>query len=96
MVGTLAPDAIEQALRDLAGWAVDGDAIVRTVRRASFRDAIALVDRIADAAEQANHHPDLCVRGYRLLEIRLTTHSEGGITERDLSMARAIEGLIDS
>jgi 4a-hydroxytetrahydrobiopterin dehydratase len=87
-------DAVERALRNLDGWAVDGDTIVRTVRRANFRDAIALVDRVADAAEAANHHPDLCVRGYRTLEIRLTTHSEGGITEHDLSMARTIEDLI--
>ncbi|HEY7736950.1 MAG TPA: 4a-hydroxytetrahydrobiopterin dehydratase [Candidatus Limnocylindrales bacterium] len=95
-MGTLSPAEVEQALGDLAGWAVDGDTIIRTVRRSDFRAAIALVDRIADAAEAANHHPDLCVRGYRTVEVRLTTHSEGGITERDLAMARTIEGLVGS
>ena len=86
--------AIAAGLADLADWSRDGDAIVRTVRRKDFRDAVAFIGAIADAAERVNHHPDLCLRRYRTVEIRLTTHSEGGITERDLGLARVIETLI--
>jgi 4a-hydroxytetrahydrobiopterin dehydratase len=81
------------ALDALPLWQRDGEALVRTVRRADFRDALAFIGAVADEAERANHHPDLCLRRYRSVEIRLTTHSAGGITERDVSLARAIDGL---
>jgi 4a-hydroxytetrahydrobiopterin dehydratase len=86
---------LERALADLPEWRRDGATIVRVVRRADFRDAVRLIDAIADEADRANHHPDLCLRRYRTVEISLTTHSEGGITERDLALARAIEALIE-
>jgi 4a-hydroxytetrahydrobiopterin dehydratase len=95
-MGPLDADAIERALEALPGWSRDGDAIVRVVRRANFRDAVALIAAIADEAERANHHPDLCLRRYRTVEIRLSTHSEGGITKRDIALARSIEVLIGS
>lgn len=88
--------ALERALAELPEWSRDGNEIVRVVRRADFRDAVTFIGAIADEAERANHHPDLCLRGYRTVEIRLTTHSEGGVTERDLALARVIEGLVGS
>ena len=93
---TLDDAAVEAALADLPAWTRDGDALVRTVKRRDFRDAVALIDAIADEAERANHHPDLCLRRYRTVEIRLTTHSEGGITQRDVALARSIEKLAGS
>jgi 4a-hydroxytetrahydrobiopterin dehydratase len=95
-VPTLDDAAVEAALADLPAWTRDGDALVRTVKRRDFRDAVALIDAIADEAERANHHPDLCLRRYRTVEIRLTTHSEGGITQRDVALARSIEKLAGS
>jgi 4a-hydroxytetrahydrobiopterin dehydratase len=86
--------AIEDGLAKLGDWSRDGDSLVRTVRRRDFRDALALIVAIGDEAERANHHPDLCLRRYRTIEIRLTTHTEGGISERDLALAATIEALI--
>ena len=88
--------AIERALTSLPGWTREGDVLVRAYRRRDFRDAVALIDRIADAAEAANHHPDLCLRGYRNLEVRLTTHDRGGITARDVELATRIDAIAAS
>jgi 4a-hydroxytetrahydrobiopterin dehydratase len=85
--------AIEAALRELPEWARDGDVLVRTIKRKDWRDAIALVDAVAAEADRRDHHPDLCVTGYRTVTFRLTTHSAGGITRRDLDLARAIDEL---
>jgi 4a-hydroxytetrahydrobiopterin dehydratase len=85
--------ALSEALGALPGWSVDGDALTRTFECADFRAAVALIDRIADTAEASNHHPDLCLRRYRLLEVRLTTHDRGGITAWDVVLAHAIEVL---
>jgi 4a-hydroxytetrahydrobiopterin dehydratase len=85
--------AIETALRSLPGWSREGDVLVRVLRRRNWRDAIALVDAVAAEADRRDHHPDLCVTGYRTVTFRLTTHSEGGITQRDLDLARRIEEL---
>jgi 4a-hydroxytetrahydrobiopterin dehydratase len=85
--------AISAALVSLTEWTRDGDELVRVFRRRDFRDAVALIDAIADAAEAAGHHPDLCLRAYRTLELRLTTHDRGGITARDVELATTIEEL---
>ena len=69
-----------------AGWeAVDG-ALQRTFELPSFPEAIAFVNRVAELAEQENHHPDVTI-SYKKVTLRWTTHSEGGITERDRELA---------
>jgi 4a-hydroxytetrahydrobiopterin dehydratase len=85
------PDAeVEAGLARLPGWERVGDEIVRTYERTSFRDVIDLVGRIADLAEAANHHPDLDIR-YQRLRVALSTHSEGGITDKDFALAAQID-----
>jgi 4a-hydroxytetrahydrobiopterin dehydratase len=84
---------LEAALRTLDGWSREGDVLVRTVRRRNWRAAIALVDAVADEADRRDHHPDICVTGYRSVTFRLTTHSAGGITGRDVDLARQIDEL---
>ena len=74
-------------------WSREGDALVLELELADFGAAIAMVDRIAEAAERANHHPDLLVHGYKRLRVTLSTHSAGGITERDFALARTIDAL---
>jgi 4a-hydroxytetrahydrobiopterin dehydratase len=86
-------EAIDAALRDLPEWTRDADVLVRIVKRKDWRAAIALVDAVAMAADERDHHPDLCVTGYRTVTFRLTTHSAGGITRRDLDLARTIDEL---
>jgi 4a-hydroxytetrahydrobiopterin dehydratase len=67
-------------------WEEQDDALVRVFEFDSFPLAIDFVVRLADAAESANHHPDIDIR-YRRVTVRWTTHSEGGITTKDREMA---------
>jgi 4a-hydroxytetrahydrobiopterin dehydratase len=83
---------IEQHL-DGSAWRREGDAIVRDLQLADFAAAIALVDRIAEVAEAANHHPDILVHGWNKLRLTLSTHSEGGLTDADFALAERFEAL---
>ena len=74
-------------------WRREGETIVRDVDVADFAAAIALVNRVAQAAEEANHHPDILVHGWNKVRLTLSTHSEGGLTEADLALAAQIDEL---
>lgn len=86
--------AIAAAVGRLVDWSRDGDTLTRTVRCRGWRAAIRLVDAVADEADRHDHHPDVCVTGYRNVTFRLTTHSEGGITTRDVELAHEIDELV--
>jgi 4a-hydroxytetrahydrobiopterin dehydratase len=88
----LADQEVEERLAD-SGWRKDGRAIVREWTFADFAAAIAFVNRVAEAAEAANHHPDILVHGWNKVRLELSTHSEGGITEADLAMAARVDLL---
>ena len=75
------------------GWQEQDDALVREFELPSFSAAIAFVDRLAELADSANHHPDIDIR-YRRVTVRWTTHSEGGITEKDREMADRTSALV--
>jgi 4a-hydroxytetrahydrobiopterin dehydratase len=76
-----------------SGWdEVDG-ALERTFELPSFPEAIAFVNRVAEVAEEENHHPDMTI-SYKKVTLRWTTHSEGGITERDRELARRSAELV--
>jgi 4a-hydroxytetrahydrobiopterin dehydratase len=68
------------------GWIDSQDALERTFELPSFREAVAFVNRVADLAEEADHHPDIAI-SYKKVTLRWTTHSEGGITDRDRDLA---------
>jgi 4a-hydroxytetrahydrobiopterin dehydratase len=87
--------AIGAALDDLPGWERDGDALVRTAALPSFPAAIAVVDRVAEIAEDRNHHPDIDIR-WRTLTFRCSTHSAGGITDLDVALAGSISEELDA
>jgi 4a-hydroxytetrahydrobiopterin dehydratase len=74
-------------------WEREGDAIVRDWTFADFAEAMAWVNRVADLAESANHHPDILVHGWNKVRLTLSTHSVGGLTQGDLDMARRIDDL---
>jgi 4a-hydroxytetrahydrobiopterin dehydratase len=78
---------------DPQGWTRDGDRLRRTVTLPSFRDAIALVNAVADVAEDLDHHPDIDVR-YRDVTFTCWTHTTGGVTAKDVELARRIEALV--
>jgi 4a-hydroxytetrahydrobiopterin dehydratase len=94
-VPVLSDADLSEALAGLPGWARDGDVIEKTYELPTFPGAIAFVGRIADRAEAANHHPDLDIR-YRKVRVALSTHDEGGITEKDVALATEIEGLAEA
>jgi 4a-hydroxytetrahydrobiopterin dehydratase len=75
-------------------WIEKDGALERTYELPSFREAIAFVGRVADLAEEANHHPDMAV-SYRKVTLRWTTHSAGGITERDHELARRSDAVLE-
>jgi 4a-hydroxytetrahydrobiopterin dehydratase len=89
----LSPDDVSAALRELPLWSGDGDGLRRTVELPGFRDAVAAIGRIADVAEEMDHHPDIDLR-WRTLHLTLVSHSAGGVTENDLELARRIDTLL--
>ena len=92
-MGVLNDEQSAGALDALPGWERDGDALACDVECGDFKDAIGFVNRVADLAEAQNHHPDILVHGYKHVRLTLSTHSEGGITENDVALARAIDAL---
>jgi 4a-hydroxytetrahydrobiopterin dehydratase len=92
MATVLSPAELADALAALPAWSGDVTGIERAVKAPSFLDGIRLVDAVADAAEAADHHPDIDIR-WRTVTFRLATHSAGGVTEKDLALARQIDGL---
>jgi len=88
-VAKLSEQEVAQALTELEGWEREGDAIVRTVRFPEFMAGIEFLNRVAEMAEAADHHPDFDIR-YRNVRFALSTHSEGGLTEKDVALARQI------
>jgi 4a-hydroxytetrahydrobiopterin dehydratase len=88
----LSPEEIRQKLGGLEGWALDRDGIRKCYRLESFVSAIRFVDRVAEAAEKSNHHPDILI-SYDKVTFTLITHDAGGITQRDFDMAGRIETI---
>ena len=91
-MAVLSDDEVRQQLEGLDGWSLEGGSIVSDLQFPGFPDAVAFVVRVSFAAEEANHHPDLDIR-YNRVRLALSTHSEGGITARDIDLARTISGL---
>ena len=91
-VATLGDDEVRAALAALPGWRRGGDSIVRDYELESFPAVIAFVGRIAELAESADHHPDLDIR-YRKLRVVLSTHDQGGITNKDVDLAVQIDAV---
>ncbi|MBW3652091.1 MAG: 4a-hydroxytetrahydrobiopterin dehydratase [Actinomycetota bacterium] len=75
-------------------WRREGDSIVRDVECKGFHSAMALANAVAEAANDANHHPDILIHGYKHVRLTLSTHSAGGITESDFALAGMIDGLV--
>lgn len=81
---------IRRALGGLPGWARKGEVITKTYSFARFADGIGFVRQVADVADEMNHHPDIDIR-YTKVTFALSTHDAGGITQRDIDLAKKIE-----
>ncbi len=85
---------IQQRLAGVPEWRTGARSeIVRDLAFADFAAAIAFVDRVAELAEAANHHPDILVHGWNKVRLTLSTHSQGGLTDNDFQLATQIDGL---
>jgi 4a-hydroxytetrahydrobiopterin dehydratase len=80
-------------LIDEGTWQREGNAISRTFTFKGFKGAMAFVNRVAEAATKADHHPDIHVERYRLVRIVLTTHATNGISDADVELAHRIDQL---
>jgi 4a-hydroxytetrahydrobiopterin dehydratase len=90
--GRLSDAELEAALAGLAGWRRDGDKLLRELRFADFVTAFGFMAAVALVAERMNHHPEW-FNVYGTVRIHLTTHDAGGISRKDLELARAIEAI---
>ena len=88
----LSDEEIERGLADLPDWRREGDALVRQVELGDFVGSVEFVNRLVPEAEEMNHHPDLSI-SWNKVTVKLTTHSQGGITASDFELARRIDGL---
>ena len=77
----------------MSEWREEDGELVRELKFPNFADAMAFVNKVADAAEEANHHPDILVHGWNNVRLSLFTHSEGRITDSDRQMAQTIDDL---
>jgi 4a-hydroxytetrahydrobiopterin dehydratase len=92
MAEVLNEDEIGSRLRRLP-WEREGDEIVREWRFDDFNEAIAFINRVAEVAEDANHHPDIFLHGWNKVKLSLADHGAGGLTEMDFSMAGRFDAL---
>lgn len=87
----LSETEIRNRLRQLPGWELTAEGIRKTFARRDFAAAMRLANAAAEAAEQANHHPDILIFGWNKVTFTLMTHSEKAVTEKDFALAARIE-----
>jgi 4a-hydroxytetrahydrobiopterin dehydratase len=92
-MSVLTDDQVDAAIADLDGWTRSDGAIRRSIKFDSFLDGIDAVRRVAEHAEVKDHHPDIDIR-WRTVTFALVTHSAGGITDKDVAMARDIDTIV--
>ncbi len=84
----LSPEQVQSGMAEVPEWSLNGDALQRTFRFDDFHGSMGFVTRVAELAEQMQHHPDIMIR-YNKVTLTLTTHDARGLTERDFAFARA-------
>jgi len=94
-MATLSDEEILAALNDLPGWQLKAGEIFKQFKFASFMDAIAFIDRVADRADELDHHPDL-ENHYNRVRVALHTWAEDAVTDKDIALAHQIEQVADS
>lgn len=88
----LSDEEIEARLGELEGWERDGDVIRKRFDRGDFVGSVKFVDSLVEPAEEMSHHPDVSI-SWSEVEVRITTHSEGGLTANDFELAKRVDAL---
>ena len=83
----------EKRLQKLKGWSLTDKSIEKNFKFRDFRQAVEFVNKVADAAESENHHPDILLWSWNNVKINLTTHSAGGLSEKDFKVAEKIDNI---
>jgi 4a-hydroxytetrahydrobiopterin dehydratase len=91
-MSVLSPEMVQESLRSLPLWKLEGKEIVRHFEFPDFAAAMVFVNQVAEKAEKAGHHPDIDIR-YNKVRLALVSHDKGGLTQRDMKMAGAIDSL---
>ncbi len=92
MTRRLSPEQAQETAKAFPDWTCDGQTLARAFQFRDFKQSMAFVTRVADAAERADHHPDIHV-SYDKVRLELSTHSAGGLTDLDFKLARTIDSL---
>ena len=87
----LTKEQIQANLEDLIGWTLTNNAIEKQFQFKDFIEALSFVNAVALEAEKMDHHPDINIHSYNKVKIILSTHSEGGVTNKDFNLAEKIE-----
>ena len=91
-MSVLTEEVVQEKLRSLPEWKREGKEIVRHYQFPDFAAAMVFVNQVAEKAETAGHHPDIDIR-YNKVRLALVSHDKGGLTERDMKMAQALNSL---
>lgn len=89
-MGLLTMDEVKKKVHDLKGWELYDGVIQKKFSFRSFKASMAFVNKVAELADSVDHHPDMIINYNRVL-LKLTTHSQGGITDKDFSLAQMID-----
>lgn len=89
----LSADQAIRYLTEAPGWVIVSKALERTIRFDNFKLALGFFNRVAQIAEEEDHHPDMCIKKWREVTLSFTTHAAGGLTENDFIMAAKINAL---
>ena len=91
----LSKEEIVSNLQSLNEWHYSENSIVKEFIRKNFLDALSFLNRIGEKAEEMDHHPDVYLHSYNKLKIMISTHSAGGVTEKDFELVKRIEALLN-
>ena len=89
----LSSPEINVKLNKLAGWKLENQNIVQEYTLKDFKTALTFVNKVADAANTLDHHPDIFIHSWNKVKFTISTHSEGGLTDKDFNLAEKIEHL---
>jgi 4a-hydroxytetrahydrobiopterin dehydratase len=88
----LSDENVKERLKELDGWRQRGEYIVKSFDRGDFVGSVKFVDSLVEPAEKMNHHPDIAI-SWSQVEVAISTHTEGGLTENDFELAKKVEEL---